>query len=85
MTKETILKPFHGIEGFCAYGEYGENKVKDAMDEWAEIQAIAFAEWVNDNYASVGKGLWVFYRNYSTENLTTQQLYHLFKNKNKEQ
>lgn len=49
LSKEEILKPFDGVEGFSATQEYGRRRIMEAMDEYANqekrIEAIAFAEW----------------------------------------
>lgn len=76
-------------------GENNDNAGYNAMDEYAEQQAIAFAEWIEREYwhrenavsATDTLGKWF---NIDTENkewqeldLTTKQLYTLFLNREK--
>ena len=55
---------------------------KDAMQECADEQSVAFAEWIKTNAYSVD-GSWYLHRYFSGEIYTTTELLNIFKNENK--
>lgn len=87
MTKEEILETKNWSSEYPNY--MAENQILEAMDEFSEQQVISFLNWIDeekwDNKVYAGRWFNINNSNYSTKLLSTQQLYHLFKNKNKEQ
>lgn len=58
MSKEDILDKYPSQ----VQGDYYERHCLDAMDEYAEKVAVAFAEWLSKNYIQVPHGFgWRIY------------------------
>lgn len=88
MTKEEILEDKNGFF-YLEDTVYHEDGVKEAMDEFAKQEAIAFAEWIGRNdYIFYGgeNNTWYHSDDRKRKNpLTTEQLYQLFLNQSKQQ
>lgn len=79
MTKEEIREKHLNKNGLSVtknpLGESIKKAAYAAMDEYAAIQAIAFAEWVNERYTWVKDNCWD--GDYD-DTFTTDQIYELF-------
>lgn len=79
MRKDELIlndKPNTIVDGF-AQVHYSETDVLSAMEQ----HAIAFAEWIDDNYIRTAQGLWYDPNDTKTfEGLSTSELYTLFNN-----
>jgi len=86
MSKEEILTKIANDHSYTDWGEYmydthPHTQIEAAcevMDEYAEQQCIAFAEWCSDNnYIYVDKTIW-FHAFNKGDLPTTKELYQLF-------
>lgn len=79
MTKEEILDPFRKMSDSSTSWVYEEDAIK-AMDEYAKQQAIAFMNWTLssdcDTYSCTDENQWT--NIFTSENITTEQLYNQF-------
>lgn len=79
MTKEEILEDKNGFF-YLEDTVYHEDGVKEAMDEFAKQEAIAFGIWINENGYRIHDRIFNTWENDNDIEVefTTEQLYTLF-------
>lgn len=77
MNKEDIL-----IKNAWVFGTACDSHVEDvysAMDEWAKVVAVAFAEWTEEHWLYFQSGVYKEKDTGQPATLTTSELYNLYK------
>lgn len=82
-SKDDIIEEFMPDHEYSiksdAFQCYNQNKIGRMMEEWAQFQSIAFAEWCQESgwEKHIGESSWRNRMGYVTE-YSTEQLYNQF-------